>query len=145
MNRGNVISSLLLLQPIACLHLILNNCWQNLRKPPSAPPPSPLPPKSLSDHIIQKSLGGSAADEHTLSSSPISAYQEPFWLPLFSDFSTRIPSDVIAAHTGIDSAALDSRPSWSLATIQLQMILTHIFREQQVCSNMFEQAPVANM
>lgn len=60
-NRGNVISSLPLPQSIVWLHLIVNNCWQNLRKPCSGPPPPQSPPsfpKSPSHHIIQKSLGG---------------------------------------------------------------------------------------
>lgn len=39
-----------------------------------------------------------------------------------SDSFTRVPSDLIALYTGLDSAAL-----WSLATIQLQIILSHPF------------------
>lgn len=71
-NRGNVISSwMLLLQLIACLHLVENNCWPNLRKPRGAPP------RPSARHITSfKNCweGGTTADEQTLSSSPISGY-----------------------------------------------------------------------
>lgn len=70
-DEHSVIPLLLLPWLIVWLHLIVNNCWQNLGKPCSGPP---LPPQSPSHHIIEKSLGGCKPDEHTLSSSPISVY-----------------------------------------------------------------------
>lgn len=44
-----------------------------------------------------------------------------------SDSSTRVPSDLTAVYTGLDSAALLSHSLWSSATIQLQMVLSHPF------------------
>lgn len=109
MNRGNVISSLLLPQPIVWLHLIVNNCWQNLRKPRSDPPP-PLPPLFLPGpssprHITSfKNHWGapcltSAHFPHLLSLPIRSHSLRPRTRPISFhcvDFYTRVPSDVIA-------------------------------------------------
>lgn len=68
-------------------------------------------PHLLSQAIRSHSLGQK--------SEPISCH--------YSDSSTRVPSDLIAVYTGLYSAALLSHSLWSSATIQLQMILSHLF------------------
>lgn len=91
--------SLQLPQLIVWLHLFVNNCWQNLRKPRSGPPP----PWSLSHPIIQKSLGGSCVRSthfpHLLS-QPIKSHslrrQRGPICSHFADFYTRVWTHVKA-------------------------------------------------
>lgn len=64
-----------------------------------------------------------------------------------ADFYTRVPSDVIAVHTAIDSAALISHfISFMITGNNTVTNDSHLhYLEEQVCSNMSEQAPVANV
>lgn len=81
-NRGNVISSLLLPQPIACLHLIVNNCWQNLRKPRSGRPSSFVPSSSPSPRHItsfKNHWGAACWSAHTFLISYLSLLGVILW------------------------------------------------------------------
>lgn len=116
---------------------------------PPNPPPSPHHITSFRNHWGAPQLT-STHFPHLLS-QPIKRHSlgqrsKPIGFHC-ADFYTRVPSDVIAVHTALDSAALISH-FISFMIIGNNTVTNDSrphYQEEQVCSNMFEQAPVANV